>query len=302
MALPMSQSAGVTLIQRRLLRWYQRNGRATLPWRAERSPYRTVVSEAMLAQTQVERVIPKFESFVQRFGDFEALARASPGDVLRAWQGLGYNARALRLRQLAKAVVENHGGVLPSDGEALLALPGIGPYSAAAIRAFGFDLDDAPVDTNVARVVSRLILGSEHRSGSPSTTVQRHARQLVPRGRAHDWNSGLMDLGATVCTARAPKCLICPLNAHCVAAPVAAAREPRERQGVPFTQTARYARGRIVDRLRALPAGSRISLLDLHGDLKPVLRRSLAEVRAFVDDLERDGLLTCNGETVALPE
>ncbi|MBV9264453.1 MAG: A/G-specific adenine glycosylase [Candidatus Eremiobacteraeota bacterium] len=289
-------------MQRRLLRWYGRHGRAKLPWRAQRSPYRTVVSESMLAQTQVERVIPKFESFVRRFADFAALAAASPADVLREWKGLGYNSRALRLRELAKAVMERHAGALPAEPGALMALPGIGPYTAAAIRAFAFNIDDAPVDTNVARIVSRVVLGVEYRSGAPSQALVQNARRLVPHGRAHDWNSALMDLGSTICTAQSPKCLICPLEQHCAAAPVAPRAVQRARHRVPFERTTRYARGRIIDRLRDLPAGHRISLLDLHGQLETTLRRSLDEVRGLVGELQRDGLVHCNGESVALPE
>ncbi|MBV9233941.1 MAG: A/G-specific adenine glycosylase [Candidatus Eremiobacteraeota bacterium] len=292
----------MTPMQRHLLRWYRRHGRANLPWRRVRSPYRTVVSESMLAQTQVERVIPKFESFVERFAGFPALAAASAGDVLREWRGLGYNARAPRLRRLARAVVENHAGVLPNDRDALLALPGIGPYTAAAIRAFGFDLDDAPLDTNVSRVLGRLVLGAERRAGPPSPMLAEAARTLMPRGHAHDWNSALMDLGATTCTARAPKCLICPLAPDCAAAPVAAAQSRPKSESIPFEKTSRYARGRIVDRLRELPAGRHISLLDLHGDLAPTIERSLDEVRGLVQALVRDGLVTCTGESVALPE
>ena len=302
MAEPMTGSRLLTPLQRRLLRWYCRRGRANLPWRAQRSPYRTVVSESMLAQTQVERVIPKFESFVRRFGDFAALAAASPADVLREWKGLGYNSRALRLRDLAKAVMERHAGALPTQLDALLALPGIGPYSAAAIRAFAFNIDDAPVDTNVARIVSRVVFGVERGSGAPPQTLVEHARRLVPRRRAHDWSSALMDLGAAVCTARAPRCLICPLKQDCAAAPVAPRPAQRARQRVPFERTTRYARGRIIDRLRDLPAGRRISLLDLHGQLETTLQQSPEELRGIVDDLQRDGLVHCNGESVALPE
>lgn len=302
MAEPMTESRRLTPMQRRLLRWYGRYGRANLPWRAQRSPYRTVVSESMLAQTQVERVIPKFESFVRRFAGFAALAAASPADVLREWRGLGYNSRALRLRELAKAVVERHAGTLPTEAAGLLALPGIGPYSAAAIRAFAFNIDDAAVDTNVARIVSRVVLGVEHRSGAPPQTLVDIGRGLVPRGSAHDWNSALMDLGSAICTAQAPKCAICPLERDCSAAPVASRPTQRARQSVPFERTTRYARGRIIDRLRDLPAGRRISLLDLHGQLETTVRRSLDEVRGLVGELQRDGLVHCDGESVALPE
>lgn len=296
-----------------LLEWYERYGRRSLPWRLVRGPYYTLVSEFMLQQTQVDRVVPKFEAFVARFPNIAALARASTGDVLRSWQGLGYNSRAVRLHRVARTVVERFGGAIPSDAAALRELPGIGPYTAAAIRAFGFDLDDAPVDTNIRRIVHRLAFGLEFPPRAGARELDERARARVPAGKAHDWNSAMMDLGATICTARAPKCLLCPLRAHCLAAPIDAAtldrarrqqaKAPSPQSAIPFSQTTRFARGRIVDRLRALAPGERISLLDLHGDLAPVLPdRSLEEVGMLVAILERDGLIARDGETIALCE
>ncbi len=303
----------MTPVQRALLRWYRRHGRANLPWRAGRSPYRTAVSEFMLAQTQVDRVIPKFNAFVETFPDVAALARASTATVLRHWKGLGYNTRAVRLQRLASAVVERYGGALPAERAALLALPGVGPYTAAAIRAFGFNVDDAPVDTNVRRVVQRVCFGVEYPRAAGERAIEERAQGLVPAGRSHDWNSALMDLGATICTARAPKCLLCPLLRYCAAAPIDAAGLERSREGagkrrspqeaLPFERTTRYARGRIVDRLRDLPPGSRISLLDLHRSIGPAAaERSVSEVSALVQALERDGLVTRDGNGIALRE
>jgi len=267
----------------------------------------------MLAQTQVERVVPKFAVFVDRFPDFRALARASAADVVRAWRGLGYNGRAVRLHALAEAVVNRFAGRLPRGTKELRALPGIGAYTAAAIRAFAFDIDDAPVDTNVRRIVNRLDFGVEFPRPAAVRELDARARALVPGGRAHDWNSALMDLGATICTARAPKCLVCPLRDDCTAAPIDAASLERLRKSrvnrrstqnlVPFAQTARYARGRIVDRLRDLPPGERISFLDLHRTLSSVIPgRSLDELRELVTALESDGLVTRDGSHVALRE
>ncbi len=302
----------MTSVARRLLNWYRRHGRAGLPWRTGRDPYRTVVSEFMLAQTQVDRVVPKFEAFVARFPGFAALARASVADVVRQWKGLGYNARAVRLHRLAQAVVERFGGELPTDRESLLLLPGVGAYTVAAIRAFAFDIDDAPIDTNVRRIVNRVFFGLEYPQAADARDVDARAREFVPPGRAHDWNSALMDLGATICTARAPKCLLCPLREECAASSVdavhlerlrASAAAPRARERIPFPQTTRYARGRIVDRLRELPPGERISLIDLHRAVGPAIPgRSLEEIREFVAALARDGLVTHDGTSVALQE
>jgi A/G-specific adenine glycosylase len=303
----------VSRLQRTLLQWYRKHGRRSLPWRATRDPYRTVVSEFMLAQTQVDRVVPKFVAFVARFPDFRALAGASTADVVREWKGLGYNSRAVRLHRLAAEVLERHGNVVPSGGEALRALPGIGPYTASAIRAFAFNLDEVAIDVNVRRVMHRLFVGLEHPVAAPTREVETRARAALPRGHAHDWNSALMDLGATICTARAPKCILCPVRAHCAAAPIepellerARAARPDRRSpqaDVPFRQTTRYARGRIVDRLRELPPGAQISLLDLYDSLEPALTgRTFDDVQKFVGDLERDGLVTSDGTQVALRE
>jgi A/G-specific adenine glycosylase len=300
-------------LQERLLAWYRRHGRAALPWRVARDPYYTLVSEFMLQQTQVDRVAPSFAAFVERFPDVASLARASVADVLRQWKGLGYNSRAVRLKGVAEAVVALHGGVIPSDRKALRALPGVGPYTASAIRAFAFDIDDAPVDTNIRRLMHRLFYGIEYPRAAAARELDRRARELVPPGAAHDWNSALMDLGATICTARSPKCLLCPLRGECAAAPIdavvldalrAANAKPRApQQTIKFERTTRYARGRIVDRLRDLPAGERISLLDLHRSIEPALPgRSIEDVRALVAALERDGLVARDGERIALAE
>ncbi len=282
-----------------------------MPWRRRRSPYRTLVSEFMLQQTQVDRVIPSFERFVARFPTIALLAAATPGDVLREWRGLGYNSRALRLHAIARVVVKDHHGRIPTQSAALRALPGIGSYTAAAIRIFAHGLPDAALDTNARRVLHRVGFGIEHPPRATPSEIEALAHRLLPARRSYEWNSALMDLGGSICTARAPKCPICPLRRHCAASPIDAtllerARSkhlPRSTRGtVPFQHTARHARGRIVDRLRDLPPGQRISLLDLHHDLRATLpRRSAAELRALVDALARDGLVRVQDDEVCLP-
>lgn len=293
-----------------LLNWYERHGRAHLPWRRTRDPYSILVSEFMLQQTQVDRVLPKYEAFLARFPGVASLAAATTADVLRMWQGLGYNSRAVRLKQIAQMVVDRFGGVMPSDEQTLRSLPGIGPYTVAALRAFAFDCDDAAIDTNVRRVTHRVVHGLEHPPKVAQSQLDDDARALVPHGRGHDWNSAMMDLGATVCTARAPKCLLCPLQAACAAAPidpallerarVTHARRRSPQEAVPFEQTTRYARGRIIDRLRALPAGQRISLLDLHREVTGHIGRSSQDLEQLVQALERDGLVAVRGTSVSL--
>lgn len=295
-----------------LLDWYRQHGRSHLPWRMTRDPYRILVSEFMLQQTQVDRVLPKYQAFVERFPDAAALAAASTADVLRLWKGLGYNSRAVRLKQIAQALVDRFGGVMPRDEQTLASLPGVGPYTVAAVRAFAFDCDDAALDTNVRRVTHRLLHGLEHPAAVPAAQLDAGARGLVPEGRGHDWNSAMMDLGATICTARAPKCLICPMRRVCAAAPIDAlqleasraahSRKRSPQEAIPFEQTTRYARGRIVDRLRELPPGKRISLLDLHEDVTSRIGRTAEELERLVRALERDGLITTRGNAVALQE
>lgn len=294
-----------------LLEWYRRHGRGALPWRVVRDPYYTLVSEFMLQQTQVDRVVPKFEAFIARFPSIPALAAASAGEVVREWQGLGYNMRAARLHETARVVVERFGGVMPSETHLLRQLPGVGPYTAAAIRAFGFDLDDAPLDVNIRRIVHRVFFGLEHPARATMRELDARALATAAPGLAHDWNSAMMDLGASLCTARAPKCLICPLRDMCAAAPIDAAlleearrdhaKVPSPQNAIPWERTRRFARGRIVERLRALPPGQRISLLDLHSDLEPLMpERSLEDVRDLVAILEQDGLIARDGEAIAL--
>jgi A/G-specific adenine glycosylase len=302
----------VKSVQRLLLAWYKRHGRAHLPWRTTRDPYRILVSEFMLQQTQVDRVLPKYEAFLERFADFAALARASTADVLRMWQGLGYNSRAVRLKQIAEAVSARFGGALPRDEQTLRSLPGIGPYTLAALRVFAFDVDDAALDTNVRRVTHRLLHGLEHPPKISAAALDGDARGLVPFGLGHDWNSAMMDLGAAICTARAPRCLVCPLQSACAAAPIDAAQLDRERathsrkrspqNAIPFEQTTRYARGRIIDRLRELPPGRRISMLDLHAQVTHGIGRSAEELATLLEALSRDGLVRLHDEQVSLQD
>ena len=183
-----------------LLDWYGRV-RRPLPWRATRDPYALLVSEVMLQQTQAARVVPYYEAFLARFPDPAALAAAPARDVLAAWSGLGYNRRALAL-QRAAAVVAERGW--PDD---LTELPGVGPYTAAAVAAFAWDAQRAAVDVNARRVLERWD-GRRH----PPAALAARAAAVLPAGRAADWNQAMMELGATVCTARAPRCGACPVR------------------------------------------------------------------------------------------
>jgi A/G-specific adenine glycosylase len=196
--------------RRKLLAWYRTAAR-DLPWRRTRDAYRVLVSEFMLQQTQVSRVLDYYDRFLRRYPSLDALARARPRAVREAWDGLGYYRRATSLHRLAKEVVQKHAGVVPSEPQALLALPGVGPYTAGAVATFAYEKPVAAVDTNVARVLGRVF------SCRTAKTARRMAQQLQPKRRATIWafNQALMELGALVCTARAPKCGECPVNRLC---------------------------------------------------------------------------------------
>jgi A/G-specific adenine glycosylase len=202
-----------------LLTWYDRH-RRTLPWRAllgiRPDPYRVWLSEIMLQQTTVKTVAPYFLRFVERWPDVAALAAAPLDDVLRLWAGLGYYARARNLHACAKAVAERHGGLFPRTEPDLIALPGIGPYTAAAIAAIAFDAPAVPVDGNVERVVTRLFAVETELPGA-KPEIARLARGLAPTERHGDFAQALMDLGATICTPKNPACTQCPWTQACVA-------------------------------------------------------------------------------------
>jgi A/G-specific adenine glycosylase len=207
----------------------------------------------------------------------------------------------MRLHAFAVAVVEHYGGVVPHDRDALLALPGIGPYTASAIRAFAFECDDVALDTNLRRIVHRTALGLEYPPRAGERELDALARSALPHGAAHDWNSALMDVGATICTARAPKCLLCPLRTSCVAAPVDAAalavlaraavrRSPQE--ALPFERTTRFLRGRIIDRLRDVAPGAALHIDDLVAALASVVPADrIGEIPLVAAALERDGIV-----------
>jgi A/G-specific adenine glycosylase len=202
-----------------LLEWYDRE-RRDLPWRygpgQQPDPYRVWLSEIMLQQTTVKAVVPFFNTFVRRWPTVERLGKAALDDVLAAWAGLGYYSRARNLHACARAVVERHGGQFPSDETALRALPGIGPYTAAAIAAIAFGLRATPVDGNIERVTARLFAVTEPLPGAKGT-LRRLAETLTPPDRAGDHAQALMDLGSRICTPKRPSCLVCPVHAHCEA-------------------------------------------------------------------------------------
>jgi A/G-specific adenine glycosylase len=220
--MPRLDSAQVHEFQRRLLRWYARHGR-DLPWRRTRDPYHILVSEVMLQQTQVERVLGYYGRFLRRYPTIEALAASPEPEVREAWEGLGYYARARNLQRTAQQVATQHGGKLPDDPESIQRLPGIGRYTAGAVLSFAFRRDAAILDTNAARVLQRVF--RVRRSTSKSRLQRRLweiAEAVTPAGKADRFNQAIMDLGATVCQARTPHCPRCPIRNHCRSAVIEA--------------------------------------------------------------------------------
>jgi A/G-specific adenine glycosylase len=298
-----------------LLTWFEHSAR-DLPWRRTRDPYRIMVSEIMLQQTQVDRVIPKYLAFLEQFPTVEALAAAPTAEVIRAWAGLGYNRRAVNMQRAARAVLETHGGRFPREVDALLSLPGIGPYTAGAIACFAFEADVGFMDTNIRRVVRRLFFRGDE--APAERELLAIAAAAVPAGQGWAWNQAIMELGALVCTAAVPQCWRCPLRQHCAdyawrreqdeqavlefggAAPIAPLRLAERRQPS-YASSNRYYRGRIIDALRAQPSGLPIDQLgpQLKGDYGEGQRDWLA---ALVDGLVRDGLAVRDGEWLRLPE
>ena len=269
--------------------WYEREHR-DLPWRAPGfPPWGILVSEFMLQQTQVQRVIPRLEAWLERWPTPADLAAVPPGEAVRAWDRLGYPRRALALHGAATAIAHEHGNAAPRDVDALLALPGVGPYTARAVAAFAYGVRTPVVDVNARRVLARAIEGRGE-AGPPRTRHElRLMESLLPHDahRARLVNAGVMELGQTVCVARAPRCEACPIAAACAwrAAGSPAYTGPRAPRQAPYAGSDREVRGRILRELRAsespVPAAAIASLW-------PDAR----QLQRALDGLLRDGLVT----------
>jgi A/G-specific adenine glycosylase len=253
----------VAALRASVLRWYGPRRHAYAWRRGPRDPYRTLVSELMLQQTQAARVEPIFEAFVGRFPDVGSLAAAPRSAVLRAWSGLGYNRRAVALHEAARAIVRDHHGRVPRDVATLGRLPGVGPYTASAVASIGHRAPVAAVDTNVRRICARAIHGAEP-DEVPSATLAADADRLLDRSDPRTWNQALMDLGRLACRVR-PKCDECPIASMCAFR--AAGRRPRPsgRRQSPFEGSPRQVRGAIVHVLREVRSASADALAERTG-------------------------------------
>jgi A/G-specific adenine glycosylase len=225
-------SKSAPFFPRSLLAWYRRHRRA-LPWRRARDPYAILVSEVMLQQTQAAAVIPYYIRWLRRFPTIRSLARATESDVLHAWQGLGYYARARNLHRCAKLIAVKFGGVFPSDPNELKSLPGIGRYTANAIAVFAFDQPLPLVEANTGRILARLFnIRDPIDSSSGRRKVWEASAKLVPRKRARDFQNAMMDLGSLICTVRNPCCQVCPVKKFCHARDPASLPRKRKRAAI----------------------------------------------------------------------
>jgi A/G-specific adenine glycosylase len=269
-----------------VLAWYGRHAR-DLPWRAPgTTAWSVLVSEVMLQQTPVSRVIPAHRAWLARWPSPAALAAEAPGESIRQWGRLGYPRRALRLHETAVIVTERHGGIVPADAEALLRLPGIGSYTAAAVASFAFGQRHAVLDTNVRRVLARLVTGVPQPPAAPSVAERRLAESLLPTepAVAARWSVAVMELGALVCTAASPQCGACPVARECawlaVGRPPAAARRRTQR----YDGTDRQCRGRLLAVLR--DSGTPVSRSDF-----VAVWAGPAQLARALDGLVADGLV-----------
>ena len=288
-----------------ILDWYGRRARS-LPFRGSTDPYAILVSEAMAQQTQAARAGEAWTRFMDRFPTVQALAAATPADVIRAWQGLGYNRRALNLWRAARRIVDESGGRVPADLADLQSLPGVGPYTARAVAALAFGIPVGAVDTNVRRVLGRIVAGEV--GILDPVEVQRLADAAVPVDRAADWTHAVMDVGATLCRPLLPDCPACPARAWCRYAaagvlpaevpastgPSQARRRAAREAPASFPTTSRWLRGRILDRLRDAPDAEWVVLDGSIGT------HDAGSVQSAVAALATEGLLELDGRQSAV--
>ena len=283
--------------QKGVLAWFSLHKR-DLPWRRTAEPWLVLMSEIMLQQTQVERVIPKFLEFARRWPTSDAMAQAPLSDVLRAWSGLGYNRRGASLWKAARAISERHAGRVPRDLSALEDLPGIGRYTARAVLSFAWNDDVSLWDTNVRRIAMRVFHGGEFATDLPGQDdLEKLLDKALPIGRSREWHGALMDLGSAVCAGKKPMCRSCPLSRSCRAASgFIAGRKPKTdliRRQSAFEGSARQVRGAILRELAAVKGGKSLSGL-AKGHSRQAVRRAAGELAA-------EGLISSRGDKVSLP-
>lgn len=264
--------AHIIVFQEKILTWYKVNQRE-LPWRRTRDPYSILVSEVMSQQTQLGRVIPKYEAWLKRFPTVVQLANAATSEVLRFWSGLGYNSRALNLQKTARIIVEEYQGKFPDKLEELLELPGIGKYTASAIACFAFDAQIPVIDTNIRKVIAHEFFEGELPDES---VIGEIAKQILPQGKAYIWNQALMDYSSLVLK---DKKIPVPKQSH-------------------FLTSDRYFRGQIIKLLLEIKNISFSGLVDYFADRNPIEQERLRDI---VESMAKDGLVVYRNEKVSFP-
>ena len=295
-----------TYLHKKLLSWYKTHGRQ-LPWRETDDPYKILVSEIMLQQTQVSRVIDKYNSFIHHFPDVYSLAKSSTGKIIREWSGMGYNKRAVNLHKTAKIIVQNHNGEIPKLLDTLISLPGIGRYTASAVVNFAFRLRVPVVDINIKRVIGRVDQGSLFDTNKLAWGAA--LKYLPEKTKTGDWHQALMDLGAMVCTARKPSCESCPLVLNCSASIKFISskhlnkintKSPKKTNPA-FAGSNRYYRGKVIEELRG-----RISLIKID-HLGILIKQDYSAntdkiwLENLINRLVKDGLIEKKRGMVSLP-
>lgn len=266
----------IATFQHKIFLWWKTH-RRDLPWRHTRDPYKILVSEVMLQQTQVSRVLPKYREFIKRYPTVKLLAQAGPADVLRIWKGMGYNRRALYLQKAAKEVVERHRGEFSKDEQLLRKLPGLGTYTARAVLVFAYKQYVQLVDTNIRKIITHFFFNDEPQKPS---IIEEVARQLLPEGKSWEWHQALMDYGALEMQAKQ-------------------SRVKNQNEKIPFKESNRFYRGRIIDRLRD---GS-MNEKKLLKELGITYKKHQQFFSVIVSSLEHDGLITrSRAGIISLPE
>lgn len=261
--------------QKKILKWWSKNKR-DLPWRRTSDPYKILVSEVMLQQTQVHRVIPKYAEFIEEFPTVKALAIASPARIIKSWKGMGYNRRALFLRQMTRTIVEQYEGEVPKDVKELVKLPGLGRYTARAILVFAYGQEVALVDTNIRQIITHFFF---HDAPQKESVIEAVAQQLLPKGKSWEWHQALMDFGAIE---------LSKFN-RLKRRDEPAGTYQHRRNLVPFRGSNRFYRGRILDRLRE----GEIQQKKLIGEHISLYDKPRSFMRVIIASLLKDGLIEC---------
>ena len=277
-------------IHHALLSWYSQTKR-DLPWRHTTDPYKILISELMLQQTQVSRVIEKYNAFIKKYPTIHHLARAKQSSVVKEWKGLGYNNRAVRLHHLAKIVVKEYNGIIPTTREELERLPGIGPYTAGAVLSFAHNSDETLIDTNIRRVLGRLF-------HDENTTPEHLVKKALPKGNSREWHNALMDIGATICVQQRPQCEQCPLNKQCdyYKKELHLEQQPIITTQGTFLYSNRYWRAKIIDYLRIHETATEKELTQHLITFK----KDAPLANTIIPQLEKDKLIKRRKNTITL--